>query len=98
MRQHKQGFVYILFSKPNGTLYVGVTNDLQKRIYEHKNKLAEGFTRKYAIDKLGYYEMCESVEGAIVREKQLKGGSRADKIKLIMQNNPQWRDLYDDLF
>ena len=96
--KQKQGFVYILFSKPNGTLYVGVTSDLQKRIYEHKNKLAGGFTKKYGIDKLGYYEVCDGMKGAIAREKQLKGGSRADKIKLIMQNNPQWRDLYDDLF
>ncbi|MGX3010502.1 GIY-YIG nuclease family protein [Helicobacter sp. 23-1044] len=97
MRKQKQGFVYIVFSKPNGTLYVGVTSDLIKRIYEHKNKLADGFTRKYGIDKLGYYEVCDSIESAIAREKQLKGGSRADKIKLIMQNNPQWFDLYDDL-
>ena len=96
--KQKQGFVYILFSKPNGTLYVGVTSDLIKRIYEHKNKLADGFTQKYGVDKLGYYEVCESMEGAIAREKQLKGGSRADKIKLIMQNNPQWLDLCDDLF
>ena len=98
MRKQKQGFVYILFSKPNGTLYLGVTSDLQRRIYEHKSKLADGFTKKYDIDKLGYYEVCESVESAIVREKQLKSGSRTDKIKLIMRQNPQWRDLYNDLF
>ena len=97
MRKQKQGFVYILFSKPNGTLYVGVTSDLIKRIYEHKNKLADGFTQKYGIDKLGYYEVCESIESAIVREKQLKGKVRAFKIRLIYEQNPQWRDLSEDL-
>ena len=79
MRKIKQGFVYILFSKPNGTLYVGVTSDLQKRIYEHKNKLVSGFTQKYGVDKLGYYEVYDSVESAIARERQLKGGNRANK-------------------
>ena len=98
MRKIKQGFVYILFSKPNGTLYIGVTSDLKKRIYEHKHKLVGGFAQKYGVDKLGYYEACDSVESAIAREKQLKGGNRANKIKLITQNNPQWRDLYDELF
>lgn len=94
----KQGFVYILFSKPNGTLYVGVTSDLVKRIYEHKQKIAKGFTQKYNVDKLGYYEVCESMESAIMREKQLKAGKRQTKIDLIQKQNPQWEDLYETLF
>mgnify|MGYP000000639343 FL=1 len=94
----KQGFVYILFSKPNGTLYVGVTSDLAKRIYEHKQKIAKGFTQKYNVDKLGYYEICESMESAIMREKQLKAGKRQTKIDLIQKQNPQWEDLYESLF
>lgn len=97
MRQQKQGFVYILFSKPNGTLYVGVPSDLQKRIYEHKNKLTDSFTKKYNIDKLGYYEVCDSMESAIAREKQLKDKVRAFKTRLIYEQNPQWRDLSEDL-
>lgn len=94
----KQGFVYILFSKPNGTLYVGVTSDLVKRIYEHKQKIAKGFTQKYNVDRLGYYEICESMESAIMREKQLKAGKRQTKIDLIQKQNPQWEDLYETLF
>ena len=94
----KQGFVYILFSKPNGTLYVGVTSDLVKRIYEHKQKIVKGFTQKYNVDRLGYYEICESMESAIMREKQLKAGKRQTKIDLIQKQNPQWKDLYETLF
>ncbi len=94
----KQGFVYILFSKPNGTLYVGATNDLAKRIFEHKNKLTRGFTQKYNVDKLGYFESYESMESAIMREKQLKAGKRQTKINLIQKQNPKWEDLYETLF
>ena len=94
----KQGFVYILFSKPNGTLYVGVTSDLIKRIYEHKSKAVKGFTQRYNVDKLGYYEICESMEVAIMREKQLKAGKRQSKIDLIISQNPKWEDLYESLF
>ncbi len=94
----KQGFVYILFSKPNGTLYVGVTSDLIKRVYEHKHKFVSGFTQKYNVDKLGYYEVCENIESAIMREKQLKAGKRQTKIDLIISQNPQWKDLYESLF
>ena len=94
----KQSFVYILFSKPNGTLYVGVTSDLTKRIFEHKSKIIKGFTQKYNVDKLGYYEVCESMESAIMREKQLKAGKRQTKIDLIQKQNPQWEDLYETLF
>ena len=93
----KKGYVYILFNKRNGTLYTGVTSNLLKRIYEHKNKLTEGFTSKYDEDKLGYFEVFENITEAIVREKQLKGGSRKKKLVLIEQSNPEWRDLYDEL-
>lgn len=92
-----QYYLYILFSKPNGTLYVGVTNNLVRRIYEHKHKLVPGFTAWYGIDKLGYYEIYENAEEAIKREKALKGSSRQRKIKLILTNNPYWNDLYDTI-
>ena len=91
----KFSYIYILFNKRNGTLYTGVTSDLVKRIYEHKNKLVDGFTKKYNVDKLGYYEVFEDIEEAIKREKQIKGGSRGDKIKLIESINSEWKDLYD---
>ena len=91
---NKKGYIYILFNKKNGTLYVGVTSDLIKRIYEHKNKIIDGFTKKYAIDKLGYYEIYEDIESAILREKQIKSGSRKKKIELIETMNPDWNDLY----
>ena len=93
----KQYFVYILFSERNGTLYVGVTNDLKRRIYEHKTKIIKGFTEKYGVDKLGYFEICESIESAILREKQLKGGNRKQKLALIESINPNWIDLYDEI-
>lgn len=86
-----------MFNKRNGTLYTGVTSDLIRRIYEHKNKLADGFTKKYSIDKLGYYEVYENIEAAIEREKQLKAGSRQKKIQLIEGMNPDWHDLYDSI-
>jgi putative endonuclease len=89
--------VYILASKKNGTLYVGVKSDLIKRIYEHKNELVEGFTQKYAIHNLVYFEATESIESAIMREKQLKKWNRAWKINLIEKSNPAWLDLYPDL-
>ena len=93
----KQGFTYILFSKRNGTLYVGVTSNLLKRVYEHKNNLVDGFTKRYNVDKLGYYEVFPSISGAIAREKQIKGGSRKDKITLIESTNPGWNDLYCEI-
>ena len=93
----KQYFVYILFSKRNGTLYIGVTNDLKRRVYEHKNKLVQGFTAKYGVDKLGYFEVGEDIEVALVREKQLKKTNRKRKIALIESVNPEWRDLYDEI-
>lgn len=90
-------FVYILCSKPFGTLYTGVTNDLIRRIYEHKNKLIEGFTKKYNVSRLVYYELHQSIEAAIIREKQIKHWPRAFRINLITQDNPMWEDLYDKL-
>ena len=92
-----QYYVYILFNKKNGTLYVGVTKDLIKRVWQHKNKVVEGFTKKYGVDKLGYYEVCEDINSAITREKQLKGGNRKTKLELIELNNPDWQDLYYDI-
>ena len=97
MLERKFGYVYILFNKPNGTLYTGVTSKLLQRIYQHKHKLIEGFSSKYGVDKLGYYEICENMELAILREKQLKAGSRKKKIMLIEKMNPEWRDLYSDI-
>ncbi len=93
----KEGYIYILFNRKNGTLYVGVTSDLIKRIYQHKNKLIEGFTKKYCVDKLGYYEIYGDIESAIAREKQIKAGSRKKKIDLIEKINPNWDDLYYSL-
>ncbi len=92
-----QYYVYILFNKRNGTLYVGITSNLIKRIYEHKNKLADGFTKKYNVDKLGYYEIYEDIKNAIDREKKLKNTSRKKKLDLIEINNPNWNDLYYDI-
>ncbi len=78
-------------------MYVGVTNDLKRRVYEHKNELVEGFTKKYHVHKLVYYEVGEEIEGAILREKQIKAGSRQKKIDLITKFNPEWKDLWDRL-
>jgi len=90
-------FVYILCSKPFGTLYTGVTNDVIRRVYEHKNKLADGFTKKYSIDRLVYYEIHQSAEAAITREKQIKHWPRSFRINLIEKMNPTWKDLYKEL-
>ena len=97
MSFERQYYVYIMTNKRNTVLYTGVTNDLKRRVYEHKAKLVEGFTKKYNVDKLIYYEACSDAEGAILREKQIKGGSRARKINLVNSMNPEWNDLYDDL-
>ena len=93
----KCGYIYILFNKRNGTLYTGVTSNLVQRIYQHKNKVIDGFPKKYNLDKLGYYEAFDDIESAIVREKQIKAGSRLNKIKLIESINPDWKDLYDSI-
>lgn len=93
----KQGFVYILTSKWNTVLYVGVTSDLVKRIYEHKQKFVDGFTKKYNLHKLVYYEMFETITEAIEREKVIKGWLRKKKIVLVQSMNPEWKDLFDTL-
>jgi len=93
----KQYYVYIMTNKHNTVLYVGVTNDLKRRVHQHKAKRAESFTKKYNVDKLVYYETCKDVKAAIAREKQLKGGSREKKIHLIESCNPEWQDLYDEI-
>ncbi len=92
-----QYYVYLLASKRNGTLYVGVTSDLIKRVYEHKDNLVGGFTKKYNVHNLVYFETTEDINSAIIREKQLKKWKRAWKIELIEKNNPEWRDLYFEL-
>lgn len=93
----KQYYVYIMTNRTNQVLYTGVTNDLQRRVLEHKNKINKGFTEKYYIDKLVYYEVGEDIEGAILREKAIKGGSRKKKIDMVNSFNKEWRDLYDEL-
>ena len=93
----KQYYVYILASGKNGTLYIGITSGLVKRVYEHKQHLVPSFTSKYKIDQLVYYEIFDSVELAITREKQLKSWRRQWKIELIEKNNPEWKDLYLDI-
>ena len=90
-------FVYILASRRNGTLYVGVTNDLARRMSEHKSKLVPGFTRKYRVDKLVYFEEYASILEARARERALKRWDRAWKLALIEEMNPQWRDLSEEL-
>lgn len=87
-------YVYILANKNNSTIYIGVTNDLVRRIYEHKNNVVKGFTQKYNVHKLVYFEQTENIENAIIREKQLKNYSRERKEELINNVNPNWEDLY----
>lgn len=89
--------VYILASKPNGTLYIGVTSNLTQRVWQHKNDLVEGFTKRYGVHRLVWYEVHESMESAITREKMLKRWKRAWKIELIDKDNPTWSDLYNKL-
>ena len=93
----KQPCVYLLASKRNGTLYTGVTSNLIKRIWEHKNNLVEGFTSKYSVHILVWYEIHDTMESAIQREKAIKNWNRAWKMKMIEELNPRWRDLYPDL-
>jgi putative endonuclease len=94
---NKQPAVYILASKRNGTLYVRETSDLVKRVWEHKNNMVEGFTKQYNVQELVWYELHESMESAIVREKRLKDWKRAWKLKLIESKNPEWLDLFDTI-
>jgi putative endonuclease len=93
----KQFCVYILASKRNGTLYIGVTSELAARVWQHKSKAVEGFTARYGVDRLVYCEAHGSAEAAIVREKQLKKWRRSWKIELIKSLNPEWCDLYEEL-
>lgn len=93
----KYGYVYIITNKTNSVLYTGVTSNLAKRIYEHKNKLVEGFSNKYNLNKLVYYEVSDTINAAIVREKQIKGKTRAYKENLINSFNPDWLDLYANI-
>jgi putative endonuclease len=93
----KHYYVYILASRKNGTLYVGVTSDLIKRIYEHKQNFIEGFTNKYNVHALVYYEVHNDIEKAIIREKQIKRWNRRWKLRLIEEMNSEWRDLYNEM-
>lgn len=93
----KQYFIYIVTNKWNKVLYTGITNDLIRRVQEHKDKIIQGFTKRYNLNKLVYYEVTESIESAILREKQIKGGSRNDKITLVNSKNDDWHDLFDEL-
>lgn len=93
----KGGYVYILASQKNGTLYVGETDDLVKRIYQHKNNLVDGFTKKYKIHNLVYFEVHDEIMGAILREKQMKKWNRKWKIELLESKNPDWKDLYPEI-
>lgn len=93
----RQPCVYILASRPNGTLYVGVTSQLAARVWQHRNDVVEGFTRKYGVHTLVWYERHETMESAILREKQLKAGSRKRKTDLIERMNPRWLDLYEQI-
>ena len=90
-------FVYIMTNKSNRVLYTGVTNDLVKRAFQHKEKHVEGFTSRYNVEKLVYFEVLSSPEAAINREKQIKSGSRKKKIKMIERTNPEWKDLYSEI-
>ena len=92
-----QYYVYMLSNEYNTVLYIGVTNNLIRRVYEHKNKLVDGFTKKYNLNKLVYYETTENINSAIEREKQLKKYSRAKKNKLVDKFNKYWKDLYEDI-
>ena len=93
----KTGYVYILASRRNGTLYTGVTSELVQRVWKHKSDVFEGFTKKYGVHRLVYFEEHPDIRDAIVREKQLKKWKRSWKIRLIEEMNPEWRDLYEDV-
>lgn len=93
----RYSYIYIMTNKVNTVFYTGVTDDLVKRAYQHKYKLTGGFTAKYNINKLVYYEVYEDITEAIKREKQIKGGSRKKKIALIIKNNPDFKDLYEEI-
>jgi putative endonuclease len=93
----KKYYVYVMANKRNGTIYVGVTSDLLKRVFQHKQNLVDGFTKKYNIHQLVYFEVSDDIQSAIAREKQLKNWKRLWKLKLIETINPEWEDLYDQI-
>ena len=95
--QMRVGWIYIMTNRPNGTLYTGVTNNLARRVFEHREGLLEGFTKRYVLKRLVYYERYDDIRDAIQREKNIKHWPRAWKARLILDMNPQWRDLYGDL-
>ena len=97
MSASRQYYVYVLANRIGGTLYIGVTNDLVRRVHEHRMKLADGFTKKHRVARLVYFEVFDDVENAIVREKRLKKWNRAWKIQIIEENNPDWNDLYQEI-
>ena len=97
MSADRQYYVYILASRIGGTLYIGVTSNLVRRVYEHREKFVEGFTRKYDVTKLVYFEAHETIAVALQREKNIKHWSREWKIDLIVAGNPDWRDLYEEI-
>jgi len=97
MKNERSYYVYIMASGKNGTLYIGVTNDLIRRVYEHKNNTIKGFTQRYKVHHLVHFENTNEISEAIKREKQLKWWNRKWKLRLIEETNPDWRDLYDDL-
>jgi putative endonuclease len=91
------GFIYILTNRPNGILYVGVTNDIVRRVFEHSSGAADGFTRRYDLKRLVYFEQFDTIRDAIQREKNIKHWPRAWKVRLIVASNPNWDDLYDGI-
>ena len=93
----KQPAVYILANKRNGTLYTGVTSNLVKRVWEHQNDMVEGFTKRYSVHRLVWYEVHETMESAILKEKRIKGWKRTWKLELIETDNPHWQDLYHNI-
>ena len=97
IHKNKQYYVYLICNNNNTTIYTGITSDLKRRIWEHKNKITEGFSSKYNLYKLIYYEIFNDPKNAIIREKQIKSGRREKKIELIESMNPKWIDLYNNL-
>ncbi len=96
-RGMRGGYIYFVTNKPNGILYVGVTNDLVRRVYEHRTGAVAGFTKRYSLKTLVYFESFDDIRSAIQREKNIKHWSRTWKVRLILANNPEWLDLYDTL-
>ena len=97
LRSMKDGWVYIMTNRPDGTLYVGVTSNLARRVWEHREGLVDGFSKRYGLKRLVFAERHEEMRGAIQREKNIKHWSRAWKVRLILAENPQWKDLYEQL-